>query len=233
MLHEYERYYKQMPPEFRPVVASIVGDLYNISSNQVRTCVRHKVDILKKFRCRATRKTCRFKQRQGMFAAEEQKVYDAFLEHRKLGRQIGPKWIRQSMHREVRLIVRDPATLYGRRLAAGAFQGGSSWLARFAKRWNICLRSKTNVKKLPIQERAKKIQRWFAIFRLYLTSFKDRRGYNARSSIYPPHCRWSLDQVPAGLYDPKSTYETRGADRVHIASNGSLRPATCLSMTCF
>ena len=50
---------------------------------------------------------------------------------------------------------------------------------------------------------------------------------NARSSIYPPHCRWSFDEVPAGLYDPKCTYETRGADRVHIASNGSLRPATC------
>ena len=30
-----------------------------------------------------------------------------------------------------------------------------------------------------------------------------------------------MDQVPAGLYDPKFTYSDKGATRVHIASNGS------------
>ena len=30
-----------------------------------------------------------------------------------------------------------------------------------------------------------------------------------------------MDQVPAGLYDPKFTYNKKGAGRVHIASNGS------------
>ena len=45
---------------------------------------------------------------------------------------------------------------------------------RFAKRWNLCLQRKTNVKKIPIQERAEKIKRWMALFRLYLQSFKAR-----------------------------------------------------------
>ena len=91
-----------------------------------------------------------------------------------------------------------------------------------------CLGSRsagTYVKKKPIQERAKKIQRWMALYRLYLTSFQDHQGYSTKWSIYPPQCRWSLDQVPAGLYDPKCTYAERGSDRVHIASNGSLRHA--------
>ena len=225
VIHDYERYQKQMPAEYKGVLASIVADLWNISKNQVNTMVRNKADILKKYHCRATRNTCRFRQSQGMFAKEEQKVYDSFLENRKVGRQIGPKWIRQAMQREVRKIVHDPASVYAKRLAAGAFRGGSSWLFRFAKRWNICLRRKTNVKKKPIQERAKKIQRWMALYRLYLTAFQDHQGYSTKWSIYPPQCRWSLDQVPAGLYDPKCTYAERGSDRVHIASNGSLRHA--------
>ena len=60
-----------------------------------------------------------------------------------------------------------------------------------------------------------------AVFRLYLRSFAGDRGYDEQSSIYPAACRWSLDQVLAGLYDPKRTYEEKGASRVHVASNGA------------
>ena len=31
--------------------------------------------------------------------------------------------------------------------------------------------------------------------------------------------QWNLDQVPAGQFDPTSTYEEKGAHRVAIASN--------------
>ena len=109
-----------------------------------------------------------------MFPKAEQKVYDMFLEHRKKGRPVGPRFLRQAMCREVRKVAAAPNAKLKFRLAARAFRGGHSWLARFAKRWNLCLRRKTNVKKIPIHETAKKIKRWFALFWLYLQSFKAR-----------------------------------------------------------
>ena len=125
------------------------------------------------------------------------------------------------MKREVLKIVADADATEVQKQAARIFRGKTSWLQRFAKRWHITLRRKTNVKKVPISERVPKLKRWMAIFRLHLMSHKDKVGYSKIHSIYPPRMRWSLDQVPAGLYDPKSTYENIGAQRVHIASNGS------------
>ena len=98
-----------------------------------------------------------------MFPKAEQRVYNMFLEHRKKGRPVGPRFLRQAMCREVIKVGANPNAKLKLRLAARAFRGGSSWLHRFAKRWNLCLRRKTNVKNVPIQERAKKIKRWMAI----------------------------------------------------------------------
>ena len=39
--------------------------------------------------------------------------------------------------------------------------------------------------------------------------------------MYKLKSRWSLDQVPAGFFSPKRTYEFQGAKRVHIAANES------------
>ena len=55
------------------------------------------------------------------------------------------------------------------------------------------------------------------MFRLHLRSFQNRIGYSPRGGIYKH--RWSLDQVPAGTFDPKQTYEVKGAKRVCIAAN--------------
>ena len=144
-----------------------------------------------------------------------------FTDSRKKGRQVGPKWIRQAMKREVRKVITDVSASDKQKAAAKLFQGKSGWLRRFCKRHRIVLRRKTNVKKVPIEKRLPHIKRWFAIFRLQLLKSKCKRGYNKRYGIYEPKNRWSLDQVPAGLYDPKSTYEFKGTRRVHVACNGT------------
>ena len=56
---------------------------------------------------------------------------------------------------------------------------------------------------------------------MFILQGKSKRGFHKVHGLYKPKNRWSLDQVPAGLYDPKSTYEFKGARRVHVASNGS------------
>ena len=50
---------------------------------------------------------------------------------------------------------------------------------------------------------------------------KGKQGYCKKYSLWPLKNRWSLDQVPAGFFAPTSTYELKGARRVHIAANGS------------
>ena len=76
-------------------------------------------------------------------------VYDQFVLHRKQGRQIGPCYMRQAIRREVNKVALDESCELKQRIAARAFRGGSRWLQRFCKRWNIVLRRKTNVKKVP------------------------------------------------------------------------------------
>ena len=220
VINDFERYEK-LYSEHNAQISTLIADLYDISRQQVREYMRNKVAILQKAKCHATAKLSRIRKKKGSFHHEETVVYKLFQEHRKVGRQIGPKWIRQAMKREVLKIVADADATEMQKQAARIFRGKTSWLQRFAKRWHITLRRKTNVKKVPISERVPKLKRWMAIFRLHLMSHKDKVGYSKIHSIYPPRMRWSLDQVPAGLYDPKSTYENIGAQRVHIASNGS------------
>ena len=135
---------------------------------------------------------------------------------RSQGRQIGPKFLRSLMKREVKKISVDPSASSSRKTAAQAFREGSSWLFRFAKWHQTTLRRKTNNKKAPISERANKIKHWMAIFRLWLRSFHDKHGHCETESIFPAECRWSLDQVPAGLYNPRSTREVHTRRKVPI-----------------
>lgn len=62
---------------------------------------------------------------------------------------------------------------------------------------------------------------WFAKFQQFLKSFSDESGCDGKFGYFPSQNRWNVDQVPASFFDPKSTYETKGATRVHIASNGA------------
>ena len=220
MINDFERYEK-LYSEHNGQISTLIADLYDISRQQVREDMRNTEAILQKAKCRATANLSRIRKKKGAFHHEETVVYKLFQQHRKQGRQIGPKWVRQAMKREVLKIVADADATELQKQAARIFRRKTSWLQRFAKRWDITLRRKTNVKKVPIAERVPKLKRWMAMFRLHLLSYKAKVGYSKVHSIHPPRMRWSLDQVLAGLYDPKSTYENIGAQRVHAASNGS------------
>lgn len=211
VLMEFERV-QQQHPDLEGMHSTVVADEFAISRSQVTDWYRNKDEIYKAAHGTATRKNSRIRKKRGRFHEEESTVHKAFLEKRKKGQKVGPRWLKQAMLREVN--KRSD-------IAAKVFRARPGWLRRFAKRWSLSLRRKTNVKRVPIGERVPKIKRWFAIFRLQLLSFTEQRGYSKKFSVYPAACRWSLDQVPAGLYDPRQTYETTGADRVHIASNGS------------
>ena len=135
-----------------------------------------------------------------------------FEEERKKLRRVGPRWLRRAMLHEVRAMIPVPPM-------AENFNARRSWLRRFTKRFGLVLRRKTNNNKIPITERVPFLQRWFAVTRIFLKSKHDQISYDARWSLYP--IRGSLDHgiVPAGDFDPKTTYETRGVKRVPIASN--------------
>ena len=172
---------KQLGKEFRGEMAFIVSDIYDVTADQVRRWVRQRLEILEKFHCIKMRGKSRIRKKQlGRFARAEEIVHEQFVHHRKQGRPIGPKFLRQAMRREVQKIAADDQCDMKVRIAARAFRGGSTWLQRFCRRWGMCLRRKTNVKKIPIEERAKKIKRWMAIFRLYLRSFQARLSPLAR-----------------------------------------------------
>lgn len=217
---EHERLAKQHP-DIACHASSIVSDMYGISQQQVNDWRRNKTFILSEANSNRRRKLQKAGKKQGLFPKAEEAVMAQFKVSREKGRQVGPKWIKQAMKREVAKLTTDDQVSVKTRTAARVFSAGYGWLSRFCKRNKICLRRKTNVKKVPIHLRLGKLKRWFAIFRCYLLSFKAKPGYDEAFSIFPSEHRWSLDQVPAGLYDPKSSYEFKGAQRVHVACNGS------------
>ena len=231
VIQDYEMYMKQLGDDVKGQVASIVADIWDLNKHQVNDFVRNKEHILAQSRwltphpaidcvcdsacvCRnrKLRGQCRERRRMGMFPRAEKVVYDMFASHRKQGRPVGPKFLRQAMRREVAKIASNPANSLKQRHAARAFRGGAQWLSRFAKRWGLCLRRKTNVKKIPIQERAKKIKRWMALFRLYLQSFKAR---------IPPPCMTTPPLVDESTRWCKPSMKPCRPRQVRVCRQGS------------
>jgi hypothetical protein len=104
--------------------------------------------------------------------------------------------------------------------AARKFVASENWLRRFSIRWNLVIRRKTNGKSVSPERRRGRLQRWYALFRIHLASKRLLPGFSPVNSIYPLANRWNADQVPMAFSDPKSTYDTRGVDRVAIQGNG-------------
>ena len=108
VIMEYERYLKQVGTENKPILASIVADIFDVSKHQVNYYLKNKAAILLNHHCRKMKSRSRAKRQQsGRFATAEQAVYDQFVRHRKEGRQVGPKYLRQAMRREVKKIIDD------------------------------------------------------------------------------------------------------------------------------
>ena len=152
---------------------------------------------------------------KGKFSAAEQELYKEFSEMRKLGKRVGPHWMKRAMQRHVKKLYAG----HKMEEAAKRFKASGGWMSRFTKRFRISLRCKTNVKRVPIEQRVGKLKRYFALFRLRLQSDRGRAGYSTVWGMFPARNRWSLDQVPAGFFAPGRTYEHKGSKRVVISAN--------------
>ena len=208
---EYDRVLAQYP-DLKPEASSIVADLQYCNRDQVNTWLRQRSSILEIAKNREAGRSSRRKAKTGRFHACEDVVHTEFCKHRDDGKSIGPQWLKARMLREVR--AQKPR-------GWSLFTARQGWLWRFSKRWRLVVRHKTNCKRKPIEARVPFLQRFFAIFRLMLLSHSNKPGYCPKYSIFPPHHRWDLDQVPFALFDVSTTYERKGAKFVHIAANGS------------
>ena len=212
VIKTYERYCEQYP-ERKDQMAYLVGLQLGCNDEQVRKWYRGRGEILEA--ARGKQKNCRYlaSRKRGRFHRQEQAVYNLFVKERAESRRVGPRWLKSVMKIEVAKLDSPEARL---------FTASQGWLWRFTRRWKIALRRKSNVKKVPISEREPLLQRYFAVLR----AFKIKRSKQLKSNdgvwgCYPNSNHWSLDQVPAGLFDPKSTYDVKGVDRVVIAANES------------
>ena len=215
VIQQVERFQEEYP-EWGPECAALVAGQYNCTCDQVRKWVK-KRESIKRAATRKDGHKARDRKQKGRFNLAEAEVFKQFKAARAKGQRVGPRWICQCARREVHKCYE------GTPLAelAKTFAAKQGWLRRFCSRWSISLRRKTNVKRTPIQERLGKIQRYFALLRIRLRSYNKQPLYCEKWALWKPKYRWSLDQVPAGFFAPTSTYELKGARRVHIASNGS------------
>jgi hypothetical protein len=117
---------------------------------------------------RAGRRMCLGSGWMCKYALAEKATYDDFKEKRSRGLRIGPRMLSLIMRKKV-------AEIYGK---SAPFKGGKPWRQRFAKRWSISLRKKSNKKPISAAERLPKVKRWFARFRRRL-----RRGSAAKKAI--------------------------------------------------
>ena len=202
---------------FDTEAAELVADSHNVSRGQVTAWVKKKDEIFKAAKRGKDKKQMRARKSRGKFQEAEEAIYQEFTASRKVGKRVGPRWLKQCATRHVRKVYVG-TDLEG---PAKSFSAQRGWFRRFCKRWNIVLRRKTNVKQKPISERLPKIARYFALFRQRLKNDAGKAGFNCKWGMYLLKNRWSLDQVPAGFFDPTSTYEVKGARRVHIATNGT------------
>ena len=209
VVKNYEQLCKQNP-DWKSDMAGWVSDVHLVTADQVRLWFKNKDYILERAKNRALGKSTRNRKPKGRFQEAEAKVFELFKEERRKSRRVGPRWLRRTMLKEVRNLQPAPPM-------AECFNARSGWLRRFVKRHGLALRRKTNNKKIPIELRAVFLKRWFAVFKLWLLSHRGKLGYDEEWSIYAE--RYSVDQVPAGDFDPKTTYEVKGAKRVCIAAN--------------
>lgn len=202
-------------PQFPSECAEMCADEFNCTRNQVNTWVRERAKWEAKAKTK-DKKQARDRKLRGKFHKAEAEIHKEFLAAREQGKRVGPHWLRQCARRHVQKMYTG-TPLEG---LAKQFTAKAKWMRRFRARFKIVLRRKTNVKRIPTAMRIPKIKRWFALFRRRLRNEgKGEPGFDPKWGKFKLQNRWSLDQVPAGFFDPRSTYDTKGVRTVHIASN--------------
>ena len=157
VINEYDRLLNQYP-EFSADSAVMVADSFNVSSNQVQTWHRARASIRASAKSQKSKHKMKERKARGKFAEAEKNLYEEFATMRKQGKRVGPHWLKRCMQRHVKLLY------VGTDLAEAAkrFKAGRGWLSRFTSRFKLSLRCKINVKRVPIEQRAGKLKRYFA-----------------------------------------------------------------------
>lgn len=150
-------------------------------------------------------------ERRAKYALMEIALFAEFQSAREEGRRIGPRWLIKNARRLLKQLMPEKVDIT---------KINSNWLSRFARRYNLAPRRKTNKKRLAVEERVPFLQRYFAMTRLrFQQDGKDNQRFDRKWGIYKRENRYNVDQVPAGIHDPSTTYERKGAVRVLIKSN--------------
>ena len=111
-------------PDAKEQASTLVAMVFNIDRNQVNDWRRSRDKIFKNAKGKCKNNTKAYKLRLGRFPSCEKAVYDDFVKCREKGKQVGPKWLRVRMRREV--AAQKPT---GWRL----FTSSAGWLWRFKK----------------------------------------------------------------------------------------------------
>jgi hypothetical protein len=183
-------------------------------------------------------------RRKGRYSLMEKDLYGRLSDRRKRARKVSARWIVHTARHLMRVHHPDKAE---------GFKAGPGWLRRFAKRWRLCRRKKTNCKNTTWEDTKPVLQRYFRTFRRRLKAEGWQCAESGDSSSagldcwwkkaedvqkwgqYLPHLRLNVDQVPLPfICDMDYTYETKGAKRVAINQLGpSLSKRQCTAQVCF
>lgn len=143
------------------------------------------------------------------FAAAEAALHKLYREKRAKGHRVKGHFLQIQMKRCVRELYGDVAALH--------FKASKSWLAKFAKHYNMSYRKGTNKKNLSVEERAGKCKRWHARFRRRLKRGRQQSDVWGR---WLPQDRISLDQVCGCVVSPSPLQFN-----THPCNIGPLQPA--------
>jgi hypothetical protein len=182
-------------------------------------------------------------RQKGRYALMEKQLYNRFKERRAHARKTSARWIVHTARHLVKTLHTEAAS------TDKPFKAGPGWLRRFARRWRICRRKKTNCKNTTWEETRPVLQRFFRTFRRRLrsdgwrpqpaggsSSEADAAAASAQKwGKYPPMFRLNVDQVPMPfINDMDYTYEQKGATRVAINQLGpALSKRQCMAQVCF
>jgi hypothetical protein len=154
----------------------------------------------------------RMKHPREKFPGLTKTLKEEILELRSEGVKVSPFWARV----RARQIINetDPDV---------RFTASSSWFENFLRLSHLSIRKKTNVKKLPIEQRLPKLKRWHARLedRIIASRQAARAGepfvLTQKWGAYFPEHRYSLDQVPFQFASSGTTLEATGSKRVWVA----------------
>ena len=118
--HRYNGQFQSTKAE----IISHVADLYSVSTTQMYEWLRKEKVIEEAAKNRVAGRTYRRKKKKGKFHEAEEQLFAKFKEERKVGRRVGPRWLRGT----IKQLVDDMRPPYP---LAELFKARRGWLRRF------------------------------------------------------------------------------------------------------